>query len=156
MLRGRCESNSSAAALLSSRLNVTVRHTGVWCPRTNLTCADAQRRGCHVCFPGSPCGRRGAMVRRYTTAVQSVLAKSTPASRLLQLAELYVLLKKQLELERPQDHWGWTGSFFFSATILSTIGYGSFAPQTIEAKWVSLSRPAFPFNRTAQGPMYRR
>ena len=50
---------------------------------------------------------------------------SKPELHPLQLAELYVELKKQLETrvtERPINHWDWSGSFLFSVTILSTIG----------------------------------
>jgi hypothetical protein len=32
------------------------------------------------------------------------------------------------------DDWNFWGSFFFSTTIVTTVGYGSFAPQTIEGK----------------------
>lgn len=32
------------------------------------------------------------------------------------------------------DDWNFWGSFFFSTTIVTTVGYGSFAPQTVQGK----------------------
>jgi hypothetical protein len=50
------------------------------------------------------------------------------------MAEPYVLYKDKLESEEPGLDWDWYQSMFFSATVLSTIGYGNTAPVTDDSK----------------------
>ena len=52
----------------------------------------------------------------------------------IQMAEIYVSYAKRAEALVPQTNWDFTGSLFFAFTLLTTIGYGNYAPVTDESK----------------------
>jgi hypothetical protein len=57
----------------------------------------------------------------------------------LDKADLYLDYKRKSDATEPSRddfNFDWIGSAFFSATVLSTVGYGNFAPSTTGAKWV--------------------
>ena len=51
-------------------------------------------------------------------------------------AELYLTYKREYDSYSPKKNYDWDfeGSVFFATTILTTIGYGTFAPTTDSAK----------------------
>ena len=50
------------------------------------------------------------------------------------MAEIFVSYAKRAEALVPQTNWDFTGSLFFAFTLLTTIGYGNYAPVTDESK----------------------
>ena len=42
------------------------------------------------------------------------------------------------ECKRYHDDWGLQGAMFFSFTLVTTIGYGSFTPSTASGKWFTI------------------
>ena len=53
--------------------------------------------------------------------------------RFLQVAEIYTLYKKRIEENVPKTNWDFRGSLFFAFTVLSTVGYGNYAPISMSA-----------------------
>ena len=54
--------------------------------------------------------------------------------RTLQAAEIYQMYRTQLERIEPSTHWDVAGSLFFAFTVLTAVGYGSYAPVAFESK----------------------
>ncbi len=54
--------------------------------------------------------------------------------RTLQAAEIYQMYRTQLERIEPSTHWDVGGSLFFAFTVLTAVGYGSYAPVAFESK----------------------
>lgn len=63
----------------------------------------------------------------------------TGLERYMTRASVYEPFKRSIEEFVEQNlvpHWTWTGCFYFALTILTTIGYGNFAPATVPSKIV--------------------
>jgi hypothetical protein len=54
----------------------------------------------------------------------------------LPVASMYITYKEQYDAYTPSEqyNWDWIGSMFFATTVLTSIGYGSFAPHTESSK----------------------
>ena len=56
------------------------------------------------------------------------------ASYAMQTAEVYTLMKAELEEGVEETRWDFRGSLFFAVTILTTIGYGNYAPSQEDSR----------------------
>ena len=56
------------------------------------------------------------------------------SSRYVQLAEVYVTYRNRIEAGVPESLWDPSNAIYFACTILTTIGYGNFAPKTNASK----------------------
>ena len=54
--------------------------------------------------------------------------------RNMQAAEIYQMYRTQLEGIELSTHWDVSGSLFFAFTVLTAVGYGSYAPVAFESK----------------------
>ena len=54
--------------------------------------------------------------------------------RNMQAAEIYQMYRTQLEGIESSTHWDVSGSLFFAFTVLTAVGYGSYAPVAFESK----------------------
>ena len=60
----------------------------------------------------------------------------TEGRRFLQLAEIYTVYKQRIESNIPETNWDFRGSLFFAFTVLSTVGYGNYAPAANASKLI--------------------
>mmetsp|Transcript_32523 Transcript_32523/g.103587 ORF Transcript_32523/g.103587 Transcript_32523/m.103587 type:complete len:494 (-) Transcript_32523:58-1539(-) len=88
-----------------------------------------------VCLQNATaCPNCAVLASRLPLAAELVSGAPVRETRYLQAAELYILQKRVIEQQVPEVAWDWKGSIFFATTVLSTIGYGTSAPQTDASK----------------------
>ena len=62
------------------------------------------------------------------------VGEDAAGKRKIQAAEIYQMYRTQLEQIEPSTHWDQSGSLFFAFTVLTAVGYGSYAPVAYESK----------------------
>ena len=62
------------------------------------------------------------------------VGEDAAGKRKIQAAEIYQMYRTQLEQIEPATHWDQSGSLFFAFTVLTAVGYGSYAPVAFESK----------------------
>ena len=62
------------------------------------------------------------------------VGEDAAGKRKIQAAEIYQMYRTQLEQIEPKTHWDRSGSLFFAFTVLTAVGYGSYAPVAFESK----------------------
>jgi hypothetical protein len=120
-------------------------------------CRDA-RSMCHLALPDVghilPCFGRGGginvtcMRQSECTNCEQLLGQLQLTNALgeevkLESAFVYVSFKSILDTNSVSKdlNWDWAGATFFATTVITTIGYGNFAPVTNEGKKLSFVPP---------------
>ena len=99
----------------------------------NQTCLDKSTANCPNC---NLLTTRLPSLAYATDYNYTTKAWVTATGSAMQTAEVYTLLKAELEAGVPETHWDLKGSLFFAVTILTTIGYGNYAPSQEDSRLV--------------------